>query len=217
MTPPRLPIAVLISGNGSNLQAIIDAIQTGLPVEIQAVISNQPEAFGLTRAEKAGIPTHVIPHRAYGTREAFEDALDACLKHYAPTLIVLAGFMRRLTAPFVARHLGAMINIHPSLLPKYPGLDTHARALAAQDTHHGASIHFVTPEVDGGPIICQSTLDIAPDDTPGTLQKRVQVLEHVMYPQVLDWFAHGRLRLADGAVLFDNRPLPPEGVQLDTL
>lgn len=202
----KLSIVVLISGNGSNLQAIIDAIQHGLAVEIRAVISNQSRAFGLERAKQAHIPTHIIEHNQFPDRAAFETALSAQINVYTPQLIVLAGFMRRLTPEFAQQYAGRMINIHPSLLPKYPGLNTHRRVLKAKDTTHGVTIHYVTADVDAGPIICQSQLTVHPDDTEESLQQRIHALEHQLYPQVLSWFAAGRLQLTqNGKVLLDQR------------
>lgn len=181
-----LSIVVLISGNGSNLQAIIDAIRTEkLPVEIRAVISNRRDAYGLQRAQQAGIPAIALAHDAFPNRRAFETALQDQIDRYRPQLIVLAGFMRRLTPEFVARYAGRMINIHPSLLPKYPGLHTHQRVLEARDPYHGVTIHYVTDVVDGGPIIRQGRLAVHPDDTESTLQQRIHALEHRLYPEVL--------------------------------
>lgn len=192
-----LPIVVLISGNGSNLQAIIDAIHQGLAVEIRAVICSRSDAFGLERARQAGIPTHVIQN---------EQALRTQIDAYAPQLVVLAGFMRRLTADFVQHYSGRMINIHPSLLPKYPGLHTHRRVLEAQEAVHGVTIHYVTAEVDAGPIIYQASIPVTSGDDEETLQRRIQILEHRLYPQVLAWIAAGRLKLTDtGQVLLDSR------------
>ena len=187
-----LATVVLISGNGSNLQAIIDAIAKGLAVEIRAVISNRPEAFGLQRAAQVGIPTHVIDH-TQGSRHDFETALSEKINTYAPDLIVLAGFMRRLTPDFVRLYSGRMINIHPSLLPKYPGLHTHRRVLSAGENRHGVTIHYVTDEVDAGPLICQAALNVPPGETEENLEQRIHALEHRLYPQVLSWFAEGLL------------------------
>jgi phosphoribosylglycinamide formyltransferase 1 len=171
-----LSIVILISGHGSNLQAIIDAIRNGLAVEIRAVISNRADAFGLQRAQQAGIPTHVISEEAQ-----LQSQIDA----YAPRLIVLAGFMQRLSADFVQHYEGRIINIHPSLLPKYRGLHTHRRVLAAGETLHGVTVHFVTAELDAGPIISQASLTIEPTDTEASLEQRIHTLEHRLYPEVL--------------------------------
>ncbi len=204
----KLPIVVLISGRGSNLQAIIDAAHRGeLPVEIRAVISNRPGAQGLERARRAGIPTEVLDHTAFPDRESFDRALMALIDRHGPELVVLAGFMRILTPAFVSHYRGRLLNIHPSLLPAFPGLDTHARALAAGVKRHGVSVHFVTEEVDGGPVIAQASVPVLPGDTPEKLAERVLEREHVLYPQVIRWFAEGRLRLEDHKVLFDGRPL----------
>lgn len=199
----KLPIVVLISGNGSNLQAIIDAAAQGLAVDIRAVISNCPDAFGLQRAKQAGIPAHAIAHDQFSNRRAFEQELQTQIDYYHPELVVLAGFMRRLTPEFVQHYAGRMINIHPSLLPKYPGLHTHQRVLQAGDTQHGVSIHFVTDEVDGGPLICQSKLTVLPNDTAESLQQRIHQLEHHLYPQVLAWFADRRVHLTQRGVELD--------------
>ena len=202
-----LPIVILISGNGSNLQAIIDAIDQGLDVEIRAVISNRPNAFGLERAKRAHLHTHLINHRQFSNRADFETALQTQIDHYQPSLIVLAGFMRRLSAEFVQHYAGRMINIHPSLLPKYPGLNTHRRVLTNQELTHGVTIHYVTADIDAGPIICQSQLTIDPGETEQSLQTRIHQLEHRLYPQVLAWIAAGRLQLTDqGQVLLDHQP-----------
>lgn len=181
-----LKTAVLISGNGSNLQALIDAASAAdYPASISFVISNKADAFGLTRAAQAGIETLVINHRDYASREAFDAAMDAALRARNIQLVCLAGFMRVLSDGFVQQWNGRMINIHPSLLPKHKGLDTHARALAAGDARHGATVHWVIPELDAGEIIAQQSLVIAGDDTPETLAQRVHGLEHQLYPAAL--------------------------------
>jgi len=212
MAIPKLPIVILISGGGSNLQAIIDATeQQGLPVEIRAVISNRPDAKGLQRANRAGLRTEVIDHTQYDSREAFDAALKECIDGFEPQLVVLAGFMRLLTDDLVNHHIGRMLNIHPSLLPAFKGLNTHARALAAfkagEITEHGASVHFVTAELDGGPVIIQARVPIEADDTPQTLAARVLEQEHQIYPQTIRWFAEGRLRLQANQVWLDDQPL----------
>ncbi len=208
-------VVVLISGNGSNLQAMIDATEKSPAITITAVISNEPDAFGLGRARKAGIPAHIICHRDYGSRDAFDKALLEQIDAYQPNLIALAGFMRQLGTDFVARYRGKMINIHPSLLPKYTGLHTHRRTLEAGDKQHGTSIHFVTNDLDAGPMICQASLDVKADDTEDTLKTRIQQLEHKMYPMVLDWFAEERIQLMDHHVEFDGKPLEKSGIQVD--
>lgn len=185
-----LKIVVLISGNGSNLQALIDA-QPQLHYRIVKVISNRPNAYGLERAQKSGIATEVVDHQDFCEREQFEQALISAIDTTLPGLVVLAGFMRILTPLFTRHYLGKMLNIHPSLLPKYPGLDTHKRALESGDTEHGLSIHFVTDELDGGPIILQAKTQITADDTIESLQQKVHTLEHKAYPVVVEMFALG--------------------------
>ena len=182
----RLKIAVLISGNGSNLQALIDASrEPDFPAEIALVISNVETAFGLTRAQNAGITTVTIPHGNYPNREAFDRMVDASLKTHGIELVVMAGFMRILSSWFVSEWAAKLINIHPSLLPKYKGLHTHARALEAGDAEHGATVHWVTPELDSGEIILQKSIPILAGDTPKTLQQRVHALEHTIYPEAV--------------------------------
>ncbi len=181
-----LAIVVLISGNGSNLQAIIDAVaQKKIPVVIRAVISNREDAYGLQRAAAAGITTHVVAHQDFASREAFDAALQVLIDNYAPDIICLAGFMRYLGAAFVDHYPNRIINIHPSLLPKYPGLHTHARVIAAKEAFHGATIHIVTRELDAGPVLIQAKTAVLPDDTVQTLRDRVQQLEHRLYPEAL--------------------------------
>jgi phosphoribosylglycinamide formyltransferase-1 len=200
-------LVVLISGSGSNLQAFIDRIADGsLPAVIAAVISNKADAFGLERARRAGIPTEIINHRDFDSRTAFDTALAASIDRYAPDAVILAGFMRILTEDFVRHYEGRLLNIHPSLLPKFTGLDTHARALAAGEREHGSSVHFVTAELDGGPVIAQSHLPILPGDTAESLRERVQQAEHQLYPQAVMWLASGRLTLRDGVVRLDGQP-----------
>lgn len=182
----RIRTAVLISGHGSNLQALLDAATTrDYPAEICLVISNNADAFGLKRAEEAGVPTVVIDHRHFPDRESFDRRMDAALRTHQIALVAMAGFMRILSPWFVQQWAGKLINIHPSLLPDYKGVNTHARVLAAGETRHGATVHWVTPELDSGEIIAQASLDIAPGDTAETLQQRVHALEHQLYPQTL--------------------------------
>lgn len=203
-----LPIVVLLSGGGSNLQAIIDAVAGGqLPVEIRAVISNRPAAQGLQRAARAGIPAKVLDHTAYASRADYDAALMACIDHYAPVLVVLAGFMRLLSDDFVNHYQGRLLNIHPSLLPKFKGLQTHQRAVDAGEREHGASVHFVTPELDGGPVILQARVPVKPGDSAEQLAARVLLQEHRIYPEVIRWFAEGRLQLRDQQVWLDGKPL----------
>lgn len=209
-TSAPLPIVVLISGSGSNLQAIIDdAAHKALPVEIRAVISNNPNAFGLERARRAGIPALVLDHKSFPGRDAFDAALQTMIDRFEPALVVLAGFMRILGPGFVTHYLGHMLNIHPSLLPAFAGLDTHNRALEAGMREHGASVHFVTNELDGGPVIVQARVPILPDDNVKTLAQRVLVQEHHIYPVVIHWFAEGRLQLDQehNQVVLDGTPL----------
>jgi phosphoribosylglycinamide formyltransferase-1 len=207
-TPPPLGLVVLISGRGSNLQAIIDAIARGeLPAVIRAVISNRPDAAGLERARRAGIPAEVVDDAGHSGRRAYEAALVPAIERHRPDLVVLAGFMRILSRDFVRRYDGRMLNIHPSLLPALAGLDTHRRALEAGAREHGASVHFVTEDVDGGPVVVQARLAIGGADTPESLAERVLGLEHRLYPLALRWFAEGRVRKRDDVVLFDGQPL----------
>jgi len=208
MTEPLPSIVVLISGGGSNLQAIIDATQDGrIRGKITAVISNKADAYGLERANKANIPTRILDHREYQDRESYDAALGDLIEEFQPSLIILAGFMRILTEDFVRRFEGRMLNIHPSLLPKYRGLHTHKRALEAGDDIHGASVHFVTPELDGGPAILQAEVPIIEGDTPESLASRVLEQEHVIYPLVASWFTDGRVRLDGSGVVFDDKLL----------
>jgi phosphoribosylglycinamide formyltransferase-1 len=196
---------VLISGGGTNLQAFIDAVAAGtLPLQIELVISNQAQAYGLQRAADASIPTEHIDHRDYSTRLDFDRALIDRIDRVEADLIILAGFMRILTADFVDHYANRLINIHPSLLPKFPGTNTHTRALDAGERWHGASIHFVVPEVDAGPIILQGRLAIKPDDTAESLQQRIHKIEHKLYPLAAQWFAQKRLFIESGQVLLDG-------------
>jgi phosphoribosylglycinamide formyltransferase-1 len=190
MTAGRLPIVVLISGSGSNLQAIIDATANdGLPVAIRAVISNKAEAYGLERARKAGIETVVIDHTRFDGREAFDAALQQAIDRYQPGLVVLAGFMRILSDGFVHHYEGRMLNIHPSLLPKYKGTNTHARAIAAGESEAGCSVHLVTAELDSGQVLLQARVPILKGDTAETLAARVLEQEHQIYPEAIRQFA----------------------------
>jgi len=211
-----LPVVVLISGSGSNLQTLIDGTQADLPIRIDAVVSNEPSAFGLERAHRAGLETRVLSHRDYLSREEYDAALGDLIDGFEPGLVVLAGFMRILTPAFVARFRGRMLNIHPSLLPKFRGLHTHQRALEADETVHGASVHFVTEALDSGPVVLQAKVPVEPGDDPQRLAARVLCQEHRIYPQAVRWFAQGRLRLdAAGRPRLDGRvltyPLQLEG------
>jgi phosphoribosylglycinamide formyltransferase-1 len=188
-------IVALISGRGSNLQALLDA---GLPVS--AVIANRADAKGLELAAARGVAARVVEHRAFASREAFDAALADEMQRFAPRLVVLAGFMRVLTPGFVERYANRMLNIHPSLLPAFPGLDTHARALAAGVKVHGCTVHFVTAELDHGPIVAQAAVPVRADDTAGSLAARVLRQEHVLYPRAVRWFVEGRLVIESGVV-----------------
>jgi len=205
---PLLRVVVLVSGRGSNLKAIAAQADAGaLPVRIEAVVSDRADAGALDWARDRGIPAAVLSPRDFTDREAYGRALGDLVEGYAPQLVVLAGFMRILSDEFVLRFAGRMLNIHPSLLPRYPGLHTHRRALEAGDPEHGASVHFVTPELDGGPVVLQARVPVLPGDDEETLAARVLRKEHVIYPRCVGWFAAGRLALRDGAVWLDGRPL----------
>ncbi len=198
-------IVVLISGSGSNLQAIIDAVADGsIPGQIAAVVSNKADAYGLERARNADIAARVLDHREYPDRESYDADLSKLIDEYEPELVILAGFMRILTEGFVNHYLGRMLNVHPSLLPKYRGLNTHARAIEAGDREHGVSIHFVTPELDGGPVILQASVPVYENDTPEDLASRVLEKEHVIYPMVASWFLTGKVQLVDNRVFFND-------------
>jgi phosphoribosylglycinamide formyltransferase-1 len=204
-------LVILISGRGSNMAAILHA---RLPVTVAAVISNEPGAHGLAMAQHRGIPTAVVPHRAFAAREDFDAALAMEINRHAPDLVVLAGFMRVLTEEFVMRYTGRMINIHPSLLPSFPGLHTHRRALQAGVRIHGCSVHFVTPGVDSGPIIIQAAVPVLANDDEDTLAARVLAEEHRIFPQAIRWWCDGRVKLgAEGAVVWDKPP-PASGALL---
>jgi phosphoribosylglycinamide formyltransferase-1 len=216
-TTKPLRVVVLISGSGSNLQTLIDGKAAGdLPIEIAAVISNKPDVQGLTRATKAGIPTLVLDHKTFSSREAFDRLLMTNIDAYMPGLVVLAGFMRILTPEFTQHYLGRMLNIHPSLLPRFQGLHTHQRAIDAGETRHGVTVHFVTAELDGGPACIQASVPILATDDAGLLAKRVQRQEHVIYPLAVKWFAQGRLRMNNGKALLDDELLPVSGFQIET-
>ena len=198
-------VVVLISGSGSNLQAMIDGMQNGdLPINIVAVISNKADVLGLERAKKAGIPALLIKHTDYASRELYDAELIKTIDQYQPGLVVLAGFMRILTPEFTQHYQNRLINIHPSLLPKFTGLHTHQRALEAGEKWHGASVHFVIPELDAGPVIIQGKLPIFENDTAESLQQRIHKIEHIIYPLAVKWFAECRLSIDKGVVLLDN-------------
>ncbi|MDX1480160.1 MAG: phosphoribosylglycinamide formyltransferase [Woeseiaceae bacterium] len=208
MNGTRARTAILISGSGTNLQAFIDRAAAGeVQLDIDLVVSNRPDAYGLTRAAQAGIATAVIEHHAYPGREAFDRAIAAVLDRRPPDLVVLAGFMRILSPWFVQHFEGRILNIHPALLPAYPGLDTHQRVLDAGESRHGSTVHFVTEELDGGPRILQGTLAVRPGESAAELAGRVQAVEHRIYPLAADWFATGRLRFRDGAAWLDGTVL----------
>lgn len=205
-------IVVLISGSGSNLQAIIDACeQKRIPGTIRAVFSNKADAFGLERAREAGIPQHALAASQFASREAFDRELMHEIDAYAPDVVVLAGYMRILSAEFVQHYQGKLLNIHPSLLPKYPGLNTHRQALDNGDTEHGTSVHFVTEELDGGPVILQAKVPVFDGDNEEEITSRVQAQEHAIYPLVVGWFLNGRLKMQDNHAWLDDVKLPPEG------
>lgn len=210
-----LRVAVLVSGRGSNLQALLDAATLpGYPAEIVGVISNVPGVEALARAERAGVRTRILPHRDFATRESFERALTDCLLDWRVELVCQAGFMRILTPYFVERWQDRLINIHPSLLPAFPGLDTHARALAAGVKLHGCSVHFVRAEVDSGPIIGQAAVPVLPDDTPDSLASRVLRAEHQLYPRCLELLASEQIRLHGDYVLLPT-PCFDSGILLN--
>ena len=203
----RLGIVVLISGRGSNLRAIVDAIAGGtLAVDLRAVVCNEPDAPGVELARRAGYEVAIVPHRGFPARERFEAALAEAIDRFEPELVVLAGFMRILTAGFVRRYAGRLVNIHPSLLPELPGLDTHARAIEIGARDHGATVHFVTEELDGGPIIARARVPVLAGDDAETLAARVLEREHVLLPRTLSWFAQRRIGVEGGRVLLDGMP-----------
>ncbi|WP_421333449.1 phosphoribosylglycinamide formyltransferase [Aeromonas sp. 603607] len=205
-------ILVLISGNGSNLQAVLDHCASGkIAGEVVGVISNKADAYGLIRAQEAGVATATLSQQQFASREEYDAALLALMADYQPDLVVLAGFMRILSPQLVRHFAGRMINIHPSLLPKYQGLHTHQRAIDAGDSEHGASVHFVTEELDGGPVILQARVPIFEGDTADEVAARVQAQEHSIYPLVVRWFCEGRLQMVDGAVQLDGALLGPAG------
>lgn len=209
-------IVVLISGSGSNLQAVMDAIDAGqIDARIEAVLSNKADAFGLERAAKANIPALVLKHTDYDSRESFDRAMISKIDQYQPDLIVLAGFMRILTADFVRHYQGRMLNIHPSLLPKYKGLHTHQRALDAGDKEHGCTVHFVTEELDGGPLAVQGKVSIEMEDSAETLQQKVHKVEHQIYPLAVELFCADRLIWSESGVTLDGESLGNQGYQLN--
>ncbi|MDA9219938.1 phosphoribosylglycinamide formyltransferase [Luminiphilus sp.] len=205
-------IVVLLSGRGSNFQSLLNASLTGeLSGSIDLVISNRPQAGGLAIANNANIDTALIDHQAYATRDAFDADLAGVIDSVSPDLIVLAGFMRILTQGFVSQFAGRLLNIHPSLLPLYPGLNTHQRALDNGDTHAGATVHYVTGELDGGPSVIQAKVPIESGDTKDRLAARILRVEHQIYPQAVNWHLSGRLALKNGVLYKDSVPLPATG------
>ena len=213
-------IVVLISGNGSNLQAIIDGCHNGsISGEVVAVVSNRPDVFGLQRAADSDISQQVVDHKLYATREDYDKKLQQVIDQYQPDLVVLAGFMRILTAEFVNHFQGRILNIHPSLLPKYQGLNTHQRAIDAGDEEHGVSVHFVTEELDGGPVILQAKVPVFKNDLSDDLAARVHQQEHRIYPMVINWFCQQRLSMDSSqdsyTAILDQQHLPAQGYAAD--
>lgn len=203
---------MLISGGGTNLQAIIDGQTSGkLPIEICAVISNKDGVFGLERAYKHNIPAIVLDHKQFDTREAFDLRLQEIIDAQSPDIVVLAGFMRILTQHFTAHYEGRMINIHPSLLPKFQGLNTHARAIESGEREHGATVHFVTAELDGGPPIIQAKVPVLDGDSPEKLAERVLKKEHIIFPQAIQWLAEKKVVMRNREVYLDGETLPESG------
>lgn len=210
----RAKAAILISGSGTNLQAFIDAVDIGdLDLELTVVFSNNPTALGLERAEKAGIPTACIQHSDFPDRESFDAAVIAELDRFAPDLLILAGFMRILSKPFVAHYAGKILNIHPALLPLYPGLNTHQRVLDAGDEWHGSTVHFVTEKLDAGPRILQGRLVVNPDESADELASRVQTIEHKIYPLAASWVGSGKVKFRDGQSWVDGKCTEEPAIQ----
>lgn len=217
-TPEPLRTVILISGRGSNMQAIHQAVlNEALPISIDAVISNQAGAAGLDYASRHGLQTIVVPHQNYPSREDFDMALMQEIDKFRPRLVILAGFMRILSAQFVNHYLGRLINIHPALLPDFPGLNTHRRALQAGVQRHGASVHYVTPEVDGGPVIVQGSVEVLVDETPESLQSRVLQIEHQIFPLAIRWIAEGKVTFENNHACFNAEPLATGGVNFNRL
>ncbi|MGJ3352705.1 phosphoribosylglycinamide formyltransferase [Providencia sp. Je.9.19] len=209
-------IVVLISGSGSNLQSLIDGCHNGtINADIVAVVSNQSDAYGIIRAQEAGIPALCLNAKNYLSRDEYDAALLETIAQYQPDLVVLAGFMRILSSNFVKNFSGKMLNIHPSLLPKYPGLHTHRKALENGDKEHGTSVHFVTEELDGGPVILQAKIPLFTDDTEYGVIERIKTKEHHIYPMVVQWFVNDRLTMIDGKAVLDGNPLPAQGAAVE--
>lgn len=218
-TLPSKKVVVLISGGGTNLQAMIDKLHnndnTDQKIEIIAVISNKADAYGLQRAKDVAIKTQVIISKGIGSRQAYDALLTEALDQLQPDLIVMAGFMRILTTEFVNKYLGKMVNIHPSLLPEYQGINTHQRVIDAGDKDHGASVHFVTPELDSGPVILQAKVPVFSEDSAQDLSERVLTQEHLIYPLVVQWFLSGRLTMINNQAVLDGSVLPDNGYAAD--
>lgn len=214
MSNARCKTAILISGSGSNLQSFIDHVASGtIDLELSVVFSNKPDAYGLQRAQQAGIATACIEHGTFDDRETFDRAVAAKLDEWQPELLILAGFMRILSPWFVQHYEGRVLNIHPALLPAYPGLNTHQRVLDAGDNWHGSTVHFVTDELDGGPRILQGKLPVDPNETADELCARVQAVEHQIYPEAANWFGKGRLEYRHGTACLDGKRLDEPVVQ----
>lgn len=208
MSTSNIDIVVLISGSGSNLQAIIDAITAGkLHANIKMVISNRPGVKGLTRAQAVKIPTLTLDHKQFANRATFDQQLIQEIDRLKPDLVILAGFMRILTDEFVEHYAGRLLNIHPSLLPEFTGLNTHQRALDAGVKQHGVSVHYVNNELDGGPLVLQACINVEETDTAETLQQRIHQQEHIIYPMVIEWVAQGRLKVINQQVILDKQLL----------
>jgi phosphoribosylglycinamide formyltransferase 1 len=206
--PEAARVVVLISGRGSNMRALAArSADPAMGYQVAGVLSDRPQAGGLEAAADLGIPARALIPDPAAPRAEYEAALAPAIEEFAPSLIVLAGFMRILSAPFVARYAGRILNIHPSLLPKYPGLDTHRRVIAARESEHGATVHFVTEQLDGGPLIIQGRIPVEPDDDAQSLQARLYVLEHRIYPLAVHWYCSGRLRYREGRAWLDGKPL----------
>jgi phosphoribosylglycinamide formyltransferase-1 len=213
---PGCRLVVLISGSGSNLQAMIDAAsEDRMKADIAAVISNRADAFGLTRASRASIPCEVLDHQGFDNREQYDATLLETISGFDPDLIVLAGFMRILSSGFVSAYTNRIMNIHPSLLPKYTGMHTHERVLDAGDEIHGATVHFVTSELDAGPIIIQGRVPVLTDDSADVLQHRIHRVEHLIYPRAIQWYATDRLSVEGDEVLYDGKGNPGKLVHCD--
>jgi phosphoribosylglycinamide formyltransferase-1 len=205
---PRQPIVILISGRGSNMRALIERSQAAdAAYSVAAVLSDRADAGGLEVARQLGVDARAVPRPAGSERAGYDRVLAAAIMEYSPSLIVLAGFMRILSAEFVERFAGRILNIHPSLLPKYAGLHTHRRALEAHEAEHGVTVHFVTEQLDGGPPVIQARVPVLPGDTETTLSQRVLIQEHIIYPLAVNWFGQGRLRCEAGSAQLDGRPL----------